>query len=1369
MDYRYYITGHRAYLDRYPDIIAKKNRGKKTRIPLWERATQLMKEETLNDTAQSSENPWWTDEWLNGLQNDNLGDYPIICRVERTHAEFPPDPYSKVVESDKKSDGTILRFKKPKKFVKSEGKVSMRLAITLRPLSHVMAPLSIDGCAATQNIALSVPPVFSVVSFPCELEPFLVPFIWGYIKSHSISLNQKFFLGNDKTNDVRVDAFVSLSGRDSMRIDDRQRDLEQFLSTDRNELEKTLGTQDITIPTREARVLLDLWYRRCGKVILKTDADNTHLKLSDQFRYLLQSTLPLWQSIFIRKRTYDVHKPRVSAWSLAPVGQGRDLTNAYFNWLDEPLRLKIERTLQGILSSDAEARELFFEPITEDIAPSYYCAVPLSMSFSSVMKRLRVNIGYKSCYYRSVETVLADISSILECCLLYNSPESDVVDIAANVVDNTKDVLTNAVRDHYKLEKSTRSKDCERPVVMLQPRLCFNNVGKKIGNHVINRDWLDVKLPTNSKIVDPNANADQLNKKEFPFQVGDVVVYSRNLHSRFITGHCSSLEYDQCHVPSTEHTIECSTLSDSTSDWEKGVIVSTHAVFPKILTRDEKDSFEVSAMLQCLGVKFGNENCPSALFWRPCLFNTDEGNSLSPCPGCGLTSSFMKLSPSECVGNKPPDHLIETTHKIQSINHCIDLLKCKCLGCTDPDKIETMLLPPNMIPANKAPITKIGKNSLPSYDKFLGFAPEQSSKDQLYHGTRGTILKPKDDDNAIAALLHAGFLPRWINASRGGTTDEDLLRKLDLILPVTKLSLEYISLKIKSGFYRHIAAIENDVVEAFMSTVYSFLFDAVTRKKAAISVRRISQLAAGEKIESSDIGVEEQGYVSQIHRIRSLYGTALLAVLDITRTQRVFGLSKSTPPKRSLSTPVEDTNHAVARQRLEHFVMVLRRENNNTSSTADERNAGMHHATLKIFFSNSDKTQQLVAKLGGALVKVNVVNRGQVLTNLGPRLQSERKETCQIITFGPADYEPNGELSRFLFARPGRYGPCARCQVHGRTMVACRVVRKHTNLDYDWLTLFNGGITFVDDLVKILDPDSLTGASERLNSKKDETQHEKIQLAHTASIVESVEVSDPDPSEFFQWATSALTQANELVDAANSYSLCPLRLSKKFIETSFPIDKSDGHFLYCVCCGLSGDLLCCDGCPNVVHARCISLINLPEGDWFCEKCVAKKSGVPITNTVNPDDSKFSHIYSYDENNSACFHESAIDTILSQLDKLKNSRQPLKTKENAFEITRNTAIGAVVATSKNEEISTITSKENKDVDHVAGITIKDVNGVVGTKNKKITDVANTENKEIESQQIIALPVPTRSIRTRSDGIMKDRPSIIKRRRIERSAV
>ena len=48
----------------------------------------------------------------------------------------------------------------------------------------------------------------------------------------------------------------------------------------------------------------------------------------------------------------------------------------------------------------------------------------------------------------------------------------------------------------------------------------------------------------------------------------------------------------------------------------------------------------------------------------------------------------------------------------------------------------------------------------------------------------------------------------------------------------------------------------------------------------------------------------------------------------------------------------------------------------------------------------------------------------------------------------------------------------------------------------------------------------------------------------------------------------------------------------------------DGKMEKCYKCKAEGELLLCDGddCPLAVHTRCISLNQIPEGEWFCRFC-----------------------------------------------------------------------------------------------------------------------------------------------------------------------
>ncbi|KAJ8257189.1 hypothetical protein GJAV_G00182890 [Gymnothorax javanicus] len=57
--------------------------------------------------------------------------------------------------------------------------------------------------------------------------------------------------------------------------------------------------------------------------------------------------------------------------------------------------------------------------------------------------------------------------------------------------------------------------------------------------------------------------------------------------------------------------------------------------------------------------------------------------------------------------------------------------------------------------------------------------------------------------------------------------------------------------------------------------------------------------------------------------------------------------------------------------------------------------------------------------------------------------------------------------------------------------------------------------------------------------------------------------------------------------------------------TADPVDvmPQDGrNDFYCWLCHREGQVLCCELCPRVYHAKCLRLAAEPEGDWFCPEC-----------------------------------------------------------------------------------------------------------------------------------------------------------------------
>ena len=242
--------------------------------------------------------------------------------------------------------------------------------------------------------------------------------------------------------------------------------------------------------------------------------------------------------------------------------------------------------------------------------------------------------------------------------------------------------------------------------------------------------------------------------------------------------------------------------------------------------------------------------------------------------------------------------------------------------------------------------------------------------------------------------------------------------------------------------------------------------------------------------------------------------------------------------------------------------------------------------------------------------------------------------------------ERNDKLSQCLYGRPARMFPCVRCQVYCRSMHSCRVQKGHSNPDFDLIHNFSG-VGGVDGLLRPFlsqernkaSPSTAQASSELVETngeasapstanaqnkdnasstpatsdppKTDESASKKSDLqADNQGASEAIE----DPTEFLAKSKTALQMANRLLILADSIAKAPTMLDEEFIKSYFPVDPSDGHYIYCIICGLSGDVICCEGCQNVVHTHCIGLPQIPEDDWFCSKCVAKQ---PHTQSKNP--------------------------------------------------------------------------------------------------------------------------------------------------------
>uniref|UniRef100_A0A668A5I8 Protein kinase C binding protein 1, like n=1 Tax=Myripristis murdjan TaxID=586833 RepID=A0A668A5I8_9TELE len=65
----------------------------------------------------------------------------------------------------------------------------------------------------------------------------------------------------------------------------------------------------------------------------------------------------------------------------------------------------------------------------------------------------------------------------------------------------------------------------------------------------------------------------------------------------------------------------------------------------------------------------------------------------------------------------------------------------------------------------------------------------------------------------------------------------------------------------------------------------------------------------------------------------------------------------------------------------------------------------------------------------------------------------------------------------------------------------------------------------------------------------------------------------------------------------------PIKKKKKPGAVNCANKDQDGrNDFYCWLCHREGQVLCCELCPRVYHAKCLKLPAEPEGDWFCPEC-----------------------------------------------------------------------------------------------------------------------------------------------------------------------
>ncbi|GLJ52561.1 hypothetical protein SUGI_1118510 [Cryptomeria japonica] len=99
-------------------------------------------------------------------------------------------------------------------------------------------------------------------------------------------------------------------------------------------------------------------------------------------------------------------------------------------------------------------------------------------------------------------------------------------------------------------------------------------------------------------------------------------------------------------------------------------------------------------------------------------------------------------------------------------------------------------------------------------------------------------------------------------------------------------------------------------------------------------------------------------------------------------------------------------------------------------------------------------------------------------------------------------------------------------------------------------------------------------------------------------------------SNFNTHAGSQIKRAfsNIFVQSGKSLTMCQIEAwfaeykNRKGGMRFIDVDENDQNDDACGFCGDGGDLICCDRCPSTFHQDCLTLKDVPEGNWYCSNC-----------------------------------------------------------------------------------------------------------------------------------------------------------------------
>ncbi|XP_038578061.1 protein kinase C-binding protein 1-like isoform X3 [Micropterus salmoides] len=141
------------------------------------------------------------------------------------------------------------------------------------------------------------------------------------------------------------------------------------------------------------------------------------------------------------------------------------------------------------------------------------------------------------------------------------------------------------------------------------------------------------------------------------------------------------------------------------------------------------------------------------------------------------------------------------------------------------------------------------------------------------------------------------------------------------------------------------------------------------------------------------------------------------------------------------------------------------------------------------------------------------------------------------------------------------------------------------------------------DVVEGMDASARSKVPDPLGSAERAVASQKRKVASPTHSSNGHSPSDTSPSPFKKKKKPGAVNCNSKDQSELRHG--PFYYMKQPALTTDPVDvvPQDGrNDFYCWLCHREGQVLCCELCPRVYHAKCLKLPAEPEGDWFCPEC-----------------------------------------------------------------------------------------------------------------------------------------------------------------------